>query len=132
MDDLYSESIRLQEIQKESTNHDKQFSEKNIAEKWQYILNNACDNLSNIKKIISYLLSVPATLAFTERVFSMMNVKWWEERNKASIHLIKNELIIYLNLDLNCDTSYETFKDNQKLLTCAKSTKKYVFKAIKT
>ena len=91
MDDLYSESIRLKEIQKESTNHDKQFSEKNTVEKWQYILNNACDNLPNIKKIISYLLSVPATSAFTERVFSLMNVKWREERNKASIHLIKNE-----------------------------------------
>ena len=38
MDDLYSESIRLKEIQRQSTNNDKEFSEKNTAEKWQYIL----------------------------------------------------------------------------------------------
>lgn len=132
MDDLYSKSIRLKEIQRQSTNNDKDFSEKNTADKWQHILKNACDNLPNIKRIISYLLSVPATSAFTERVFSVMNVKWREERNRASINLLKNELFIYLNLDLDCNTSYQTFKDNQKLLTCAKSTTKYVFNAIKT
>lgn len=132
MDDLYSESIRLKEIQRKSTNNDKEFLEKNTTEKWQYILKNACDNLPNIKKIISFLLSVPATSAFTERVFSVMNVKWRDERNRSSINLIKNELFIYLNLNLDCKISFETFKNNQKLLACAKSTKKYVFKAIKT
>ncbi|XP_047517164.1 uncharacterized protein LOC125057485 [Pieris napi] len=71
MDDMYSESIRLREIQRKVTNDDKEFLVKSTVEKWQYILKNASDRLPNIKKIISYLLSVPATSAFTERVFSI-------------------------------------------------------------
>lgn len=132
MDDLYSETITLKEIQRKFTNNDKEFSEKSTVDKWQYILKNASDSLPNIKKIISYLLSVPATSAFTERVFSVMNLKWREERNRTSINLIKNELFIYLNLNDDCQTSFETFKNSKRLLASAKSSQKYVFKAIKT
>ncbi|KAG6438962.1 hypothetical protein O3G_MSEX000365 [Manduca sexta] len=128
MDNLYSETITLKEIQRKITNNDKEFSEKSTVDKWQYILKNDSDSLPNIKKIISYLLSIPATSAFTERVFSVMNLKWREERNRASINLIKNELFIYLNLNDDCQTSFETFKNNKRLLTSAKSTQKYVFK----
>ena len=92
-----------------------------------YVLQNAGDTLPNTKRIISYLLSVPATSAFTERVFSVMNAKWREERNKVSQNLIKNELFVYMNLD--CNSAYKMFKENQQLLTCARSTKKYVFKS---
>lgn len=84
-----------------------------------------------LKKNIGYILSVPATSAFTERVFSIMNVKWREERNRASLKLIKNELLIYINLELECSDSYNSFKNNEKLLCAAKSTKKYLFKNLK-
>lgn len=43
--------------------------------------------------LVNKVLHVPA---FTERVFSVMNSKWRDERNKASLNLIKNELLIYL------------------------------------
>ena len=48
-----------------------------------------------------------------------MNLKWQEERNRASINLIENELFIYLNLNVDCQTSFVTFKDNKRLLSCA-------------
>ncbi|KAK9884190.1 hypothetical protein WA026_005143 [Henosepilachna vigintioctopunctata] len=64
MDDVYSESIRLKEIHRKFTTDDQKFSVKSTAEKWQYIQKNASDSLPNIKKIISYLLTIPATSAF--------------------------------------------------------------------
>lgn len=46
------------------------------------------------QKLVSRLLCVPATSEFKEKVFSVINAKWRDDRNKASIKLIRN----YLNL----------------------------------
>ncbi|CAG9786239.1 unnamed protein product [Diatraea saccharalis] len=107
MDNLYSELIWLKAIQRKL----KKKSEKSTVDKWQYILQNAYDDsfLTKCKKKkISYLFSIPATSALIERVFSLINQKWREERNRATIKLIKNELFIYLNI--NVDTLVLTKK----------------------
>lgn len=130
MDSLYSEVIILKELQAELFNNT-DFMQKSTAEKWQFIFKKCPEEFDCLKKMISYILSVPATSAFTERVFSVMNVKWREERNRASLKLIKNELLIYINLELECLDSYNFFKNNEKLLCAAKSTKKYLFKSTK-
>ena len=104
------------------------FESKNTAEKWQMLFKNSDTTLTNIFKIISSLHSIPATSAFTERNFSVMNIKWREERNRACINLIKNELLIYFNMDLNCSDSYNYFKNSKTLLTKARSNNKYTWK----
>ena len=38
----------------------------------------------NLLKIVSYVLSIPASNAFCERIFSLMNTKWRSERNRSS------------------------------------------------
>ena len=49
MNDLNSESIRLKEIQRQQTNNDKEFSEKNMLKNGNiYLLKNPCDKLTNI------------------------------------------------------------------------------------
>jgi hypothetical protein len=101
------------------------FESKNTAEKWQMIFKNTDTNLTNIFKINSFLLSIPATSAFTERFFSVMNIKWREERNRASINLIKNEVLIYFNMDLTCSDSHNYFENNKTLLAKNKSNNKY-------
>ena len=65
-----------------------------------------------------YILSVPATSAFTGRVFSVINVKWRYDRNKASLNLIKNELFIYFNMNIECNDAIETFQNNKNLQYC--------------
>lgn len=128
MNNLYSEILVINKLLAKIIDC-KDFTDINIttAQKQQYIFNR-CDNFPNIYKVISYLLSVPATSAFTERVFSVMNLKWREERNKASLNLIKNELLIYLNLNIDCKDDVEVFKKDKHLLNIAKSNKKYVWK----
>lgn len=126
MDNLYSEILVMNELLAKIINC-KDFTDITTAQKWQYIFNH-CDDFSTIYKVISYLLSVPATSAFTERVFSVMNLKWREERNKASLNLIKNKLLIYFNINIDCKDAVEVFKKDKHLLNIAKSNKKYVWK----
>ena len=127
MDQLYSEIKVLNELYTKIFN-DEDFRQKSTCEKWQYIFQTAPDDFINIFKVISYLLSVPATSAFTERVFSVMNVKWRDERNKASLNLIKNELFIYFNMNIECNDAIKIFQNNKMLLCTAKSNAKYVWK----
>ena len=75
-----------------------------------------------------YLVSLPSTSAFTEKVFSVMNVKWRDERNKASLNLIRNELFIYFNMNIDCNDAMDIFQNNKNLLCNAKSNRKYVRK----
>lgn len=126
-DELYSEVKTINQILAVAKVSD-DFMNKNTDKKWQHIFQNSDSQLTNSLKIISYLLSIPATSAFTERIFSVMNVKWRDERNRANLNLIKNELLIYCNLDLDCNDSYNVFLNDAKLLKDAKSSKKYSFK----
>lgn len=52
------------------------------SQKWSFIFQNIT-GLENIFILISFALSIPATSAFPERIFSLMNIKWRDERNKA-------------------------------------------------
>jgi len=57
-------------------------------------------NLFNMFKIVLFVLSVPGSNAFVEKIFSLMNIKWSGSRNRCSTELIKNELPISMNCDL--------------------------------
>lgn len=71
--------------------------------------------------------SIPASNAFVERVFSHMNVKWSDARNRCSVDLIKSELFVSVNLSsVSCRDFYEIAKNNKKLLKSVQSNEKYV------
>ena len=82
-------------------------------------------NMPNVLQIISYLMSIPSSSAFTERIFSAMNAKWSEERNRCSTKLIKSELIISFNQQHSCSDFFELIKNDSKLIKLAKNNEKY-------
>ncbi|QQP51941.1 Uncharacterized protein FKW44_013438, partial [Caligus rogercresseyi] len=53
---------------------------------------------------------------FVERIFSLMNAKWSDVRNKCSTALIKAELIVSLNYDMPCSEFYSAALKNKRLL----------------
>lgn len=114
MDDLYGEIALLNKLYDQIYTSEG-FAELSTAQKWQQIFNKTNDDFTNLYKLISFLLSIPATSAFTERVFSVMNIKWRDERNKASLNLIKNELFIYLNLNIDCQDAVKLFSSDNYL-----------------
>lgn len=126
MDELYSDILIVNEILQKLKDCP-EFQNFSTGQKWQHIFKKSENNLKNIYKLIAFLLSIPATSAFTERIFSIMNIKWREERNRAKLELIKNELFIFINLNIECEKAFNTFILDKKLLKDAKSAKKYNF-----
>jgi hypothetical protein len=67
-------------------------------------------------RVVSFVLSVPGSNAFVERIFSRMTIKWSDSD------------VAVLQISVNCDLSCEDFslaKQNEKgLLESVKSSKK--------
>lgn len=94
-------------------------------EKWVYIFGKTSE-LPNICKFISFVLSIPCTSAYVERIFSIMLNKWTETRNRASVELIKTELSVTLNMDFpSCNDFYDYVLTDYKLLSQCRSSLKY-------
>ena len=74
---------------------------------------NPCPEL---KKMVTFVLSIPVSNASCERVFSMMEQVWSKERNRMSISLVKAELQILTNFDFSCKNFYDFVVKNRPQL----------------
>ena len=77
----------------------------------------------NLKKICSFVFSIPPSNACVERVFSIMGNLWREESNRLLPETVKAELQIKINYNLNCEEFYHSIKQNNKLLAACISNK---------
>jgi hypothetical protein len=102
---------------------DENFTSLAESKKWLYILAQTKE-LPNITNLISFILSIPCTTAYVERIFSIMTNKWTDTRNRASTELIKSELCISLNFDMSCLEFYNYALGDQKLLSESQNEKK--------
>lgn len=118
MDQLYEEfCASREEIQKA-----RQDTTKSTSEKWVAVFQNLGKaNLINMFRIVSFVLSVPGSNAFVERIFSLMTIKWSDSRNRCSTELIKNELQISVNCDLSCNDFSLAMQKEKRLLESVKS-----------
>ena len=78
-------------------------------------------------KIVSYVLSIPASTGFVERIFSKMNSKWSDARNRCSVDLMKCELLVSVNFDLSCNEFHTVVLKDKALLQAARSNNKYAW-----
>jgi len=93
---------------------------------WAEFLRN--HDLPLLYKLVSFVLSIPVSNAYSERVFSLMKHAWSDQRNLMSTSLLKAELQIRSNYNLNCVEFFEFLgkSENLRLLMDAKSSEKYV------
>lgn len=98
--------------------------ELSVDKKWAYFFKRetACTELL---KVVSFILSLPASNAYTERVFSMMQDVWSKNRNRLGVSIVKAELQVKLNFNLSCSEFTSFVESNKKLILAAKSTSKY-------
>uniref|UniRef100_H3AAR8 HAT C-terminal dimerisation domain-containing protein n=1 Tax=Latimeria chalumnae TaxID=7897 RepID=H3AAR8_LATCH len=121
MDQLYEEFCTSRDVIETSR---KDIS-KSVSEKWMDVFQKCGkENLKNLFQIVSFVLSVPGSNAFVERIFLMGN-KWSDEWNRCSVDLIKSELQICINFQLSCKDFFISIQQDQELLSAAKSSKKY-------
>lgn len=123
-DELYDEFCSVREILNDKVN-----LAGNACEKWVSVFcDSKCKGISvqNLKKILCFVMSIPGSNAHTERVFSIMNNKWTDVRNRSSVELIKAELQIVTNFNLTCKEFFKYVKDDVKFLSECKSNCKYL------
>lgn len=102
-------------------------NELSAGEKWKEFFKSCKEHAPpTLFKLVSFVMSLPSSNAFPERVFSLMGSKWRSERNRASVDLIKSELQVFVNFDYKCGEFYHFVLQQQKLLDAAASNKKYV------
>lgn len=84
-------------------------------------------NLPNIQKIIETVLCIPVSNAYTERIFSIMKNLITDERNSLEIDTIKSEICVKVNFSVSCIEFANFVKNESRLLSAAKSSRKYKF-----
>ena len=72
-------------------------------------------------------MSIPASNAAVERVFSLMESFWSDTRNRCSTDFIKAELQMKMNFDMDCQSLHKFVKDKTELLRSAGSSNKCIF-----
>lgn len=90
-----------------------------VGELWAPALKNRSAFVQYIK-LLYFVLSIPVSNAYFERVFSIMNGVWTDLRNRCSFNLVCCEIKVRMNLQMSC-------MDNvcKKVLVAVKSSAKY-------
>lgn len=129
MNDLFNEVSEVAKRYDFISSLDSQFKKFSTPKKWHYLFQHFKEiSLPNIFSIVSFFLSIPASSAFSERIFSVSTAKWRDERNRCSTELICAELLITINFKQNCQEFYHLIKNDTELTKSLKSMQKYTFK----
>lgn len=83
-------------------------------------------NITEYFKVLAYVISLPASSATAERSFSIMKHKARSERSNMSADLLKNEIIIRMNMShMKSKDFAELFQNNEKFLKAISTDEKY-------
>ncbi|CAF3251972.1 unnamed protein product [Rotaria sp. Silwood2] len=92
---------------------------------WSYLLSMSPNSTPNMKKIISYIFSIPCANAYVETIFSHMKHLWSDYRSRMDIELVDAELKIRMNSDYPCAYVYKYLLSQPDLLKKIRTDEKY-------
>jgi hypothetical protein len=78
-----------------------------------------------ISKIVQFALALPGTNAPVERVFSLMNDMWTEDKSQMASETVESILLVRVNINMSCIDFHKKIKGNTNLLQCVHSSSKY-------
>ncbi|GBM61774.1 hypothetical protein AVEN_228460-1 [Araneus ventricosus] len=85
-------------------------------EKWLRLFGLFKENHSNLIKIVEYAFCLPETSALVERVFSLMNNAWTDDRGLMKESMVKGLLTCKINIGLACEDFYNKIKNKKDFL----------------
>ena len=100
------------------------FRKEKAENKWMNIFSTN-DSFSLLYKLISIVFSMPVSIAFVERVFSLVSPQWTKERNSLSEQTVKSVLQVKVNLEVSCGEVQKIVSKNKELLEQILSSAKY-------
>lgn len=97
------------------------------SEKWQFFFSVSIhhEQHSELLKLAQYVFAIPAHNANVERVFSLMEIQWTDERNRLLLDTVESFIMCKYNYKHTCSEFYEYVKSQLSLLTSVKSSTKY-------
>lgn len=99
-----------------------------ISAKWLLVNKHMADNgilIKNIKKIIEFLFTLPGTNACCERVFSLINNYWGDDKSQLTTTVLKSVVTLKFNINKTCKGFYNEIKENVNLLNEVHTSGKY-------
>jgi hypothetical protein len=98
-------------------------------EKWSEIfefLRSECISLKNTQLNLEFSFAIPGTTATIERVFSITNALWADEKSRFLVETTKAVIVTKTHFEeLSCNDFYTLISDNPKLLQKIRSSTKY-------
>ncbi|GBL90131.1 hypothetical protein AVEN_135475-1 [Araneus ventricosus] len=88
-------------------------------EKWLRLFGHFKENnlaTSNLIKIVEYAFCLPGTSALVERVFSLMNNAWTDDRGLMKESMVKSLLTCKINIGLACEDFCNKIKNKKDFL----------------
>lgn len=82
--------------------------------------------VDNICKMVEFVLCVPGTNAYVERIFSLMNMYWTEEKSRLNVETLKAVLIEKTHFHHSCSEFYDYLMQNKELLQKIHTSEKYM------
>jgi hypothetical protein len=96
---------------------------KSIADKWVFGVEKCaekCVSLDNLLILAEFVLCLPGSNASVECIFSLTNIYWKDEENRASLSLVKAVLIVKTHFGL-----YTWIHNQTQLLSEIHGSEKY-------
>lgn len=124
---LFDTCVRLNTMIQQHLQDD-DWSNKILKEKWEVILREFINNNADVailKKIVQYICVLPGTNADCERIFSLCNQYWTDEKSHLAVPTLEAVLKIKVNVNKSCEEFFELVKNDTKLLQKFKSSEKY-------
>ncbi|GBM32097.1 hypothetical protein AVEN_29367-1 [Araneus ventricosus] len=107
---------KWEQWKQEDTTRDVIISSK---EKWLRLFGHFKENhiaASNLIKIVKYAFCLPGTSAPVERVFSMVNNAWTDDRGLMKESTVKGLMTCKFNIGLACENFYNEIKNKKDFL----------------
>jgi hypothetical protein len=82
-------------------------------------------SLDNLLILAEFVLCLPRSNASVERILSLMNIYWNNEKNWASLSLVKAVLIVKTHFELSCVDFYTWIQNQTQLLSEIHGSEKY-------
>lgn len=132
-DELFDEIVLAKsflEANWEMWKNEEELNEKIISseEKWLRLFahfKNKHITVINLTKIVEYAFCLPGTSAPVERVFSIMNNAWTDDRGLMKESTIKGLMMCKINIGLSCEEFFNKIKNKKEVLKQVLANEKY-------
>ncbi|GBM21223.1 hypothetical protein AVEN_265822-1 [Araneus ventricosus] len=98
-------------------------------EKWLRLFGHFKENhiaAPNLIKIVKYAFCLPGTSAPVEKVFSLMNNAWTDDRGLMKESTVKGLMTCKINIGLACENFYNKIKNKKDFLKKVLANEKYM------